>query len=405
MAPLQQGANTRGLNPHAPYMVFINFFLSLCNKDHFRYLRLAIFLCKINIFVLNSLLVNMPAILSTLSNSAQLRHRRTSFIQASEQLLRPQALIPSYQQQYYQSLGPRDALCDVFNHPALRCLVHAVIENEIYVRAFQETDYCYAGITIRGRQHIPSYQIKPDIARQLWNGIVTLARILARMAICTANNCIWKDVPVDEYNSPIFPWDVLIEWGSNRLFTIPHLLLASETDVDNPLLQYQTRSLSKLQRYFTNYQNVVIYYANWTRNAVRSSINHGFLSETNWGAVWGFRKDEFLSMVAPGVFDLTRAREEGRVRRATHSHYAAIFEHKEAARLVAQLVACLLNRQGVPLGEDFAKSPFLEGLETSTAPETLTADESIPAESEGPVESASGSVGGGEEEESTQVGS
>ena len=87
-----------------------------------------------------------------------------------------------------------------------------------------------------------------------------------------------------------------------------------------------------------------------------------------------------------------------------HSHYAAIFEHEETARLVARLVARLLNRQGVPLGEDFAKSPFLEGLETSTAPETLTADESIPAESEEPVDSASGSVGGGEEEP-TQVGS
>ena len=92
-------------------------------------------------------------------------------------------------------------------------------------------------------------------------------------------------------------------------------------------------------------------------------------------------------------------------RECGHSHYAAIFEHEKTARLVAQLVACLLIRQGVPLGEDFAKSPFLEGLEASTAPETLTADESIPAESEGLVESASGSVGGGEEEESTQVGS
>lgn len=138
------------------------------------------------------------------------------------------------------------------------------------------------------------------------------------MAICAANDCVWKDVPVDEYSSPIFPRDVLIEWGSNRLFTIPHLLLASEADIDNPLLQYQTRSLPKLRRYFTTYQNVMIYYANWIRNAVRSSINHGFLSETNWGAVWGFRKDEFLGMVAPGVFDLARAREEGRVRQATH---------------------------------------------------------------------------------------
>ena len=87
-----------------------------------------------------------------------------------------------------------------------------------------------------------------------------------------------------------------------------------------------------------------------------------------------------------------------------HAHYAAIFEHEEAAHLVAQLVACLLNWQGVPLGEDFAKSPFLEGLELSAVPKTLTADESIPAESEEPVDSASGSVSGGEEEP-TQVGS
>ena len=91
-------------------------------------------------------------------------------------------------------------------------------------------------------------------------------------------------------------------------------------------------------------------------------------------------------------------------RECGHSHYAAIFKHEETACLVAQLVARLLNQQGVPLGEDFVKSPFLKALEPSTAPETLTTDESIPVESEEPVESASGSVGGGEEE-STQFGS
>ena len=86
----------------------------------------------------------------------------------------------------------------------------------------------------------------------------------------------------------------------------------------------------------------------------------------------------------------------------SHSHYAAIFKHEATTRMVAQLVARLLTRQGVPLGE---KSPFLEGLETSTAPETLTTDESIPVESKEPVESASGPVGLGDEEEPTQVGS
>ena len=138
------------------------------------------------------------------------------------------------------------------------------------------------------------------------------------MAVCTANDCMWSEVPVDSFNTPIFPRDVLIEWGSNCLFTIPHLILTSEADLDNPLLQYQTRSVSKLCHYFIGYQNITIYYADWIWNAVRTSINHGFLSETNWGAVWGFTKEEFLGMVAPGVFNLARAVEEGRVQRATH---------------------------------------------------------------------------------------
>ena len=195
----------KGLNPHAPNMVFMTFSLSLCNKDHSTYLRLAMPYCNTNTFILksvpSSLLVNMPAILSTLANSARSRHRQHSFIRASKQLLRPQALIPTYQQQYYQSLGPRDALYDAFNHPALRCLVHAMIENDIYIREFDDTDYCYAGVTLLGRRNLPSYQIKPDVARRLWSGMVTLAR----MAVCAANDCIWRDIPVDQYNSPIFP--------------------------------------------------------------------------------------------------------------------------------------------------------------------------------------------------------
>ena len=73
-----------------------------------------------------------------------------------------------------------------------------------------------------------------------------------------------------------------------------------------------------LHCYFVGYQNIAIYYANWIQNTVRTSINHRFLSETNWGAVWRFTKEEFLGMVAPGVFNLVRAVEEGRVWWATH---------------------------------------------------------------------------------------
>ena len=71
------------------------------------------------------------------------------------------------------------------------------------------------------------------------------------------------------------------------------------------------------------------------------------------------------------------------------AHYAAIFEHEDSAKLIAQLVACLLNRQGVPLGEDFAKSSYLEGLELPPLP----TDKSIPVEGEETMGSSSGSVG------------
>ena len=308
MASLTQGANTKGLNPHGTNMVFMKFSLSLSNKDTTEYLSLQVhrtfnqhFLCKPSF--------DMPAILSTPFNSMQLRRRQNSLGSTSEQLLRAQALIPSSQQLYFASLGPCNALYNVFNHPALRCLIHSMIENEIYIRDFEDTDYCYAGFTAVGRHQIPSYQMRPDVARRLWSGVITLSR----MAVCAANDCTWADVPVDELNTPIFPRDVLIEWGSNRLFTIPHLILTSKADIDNPLLQYQTRSKSKLRGYFTGYQNVAMYYANWIRNTVRTSINQGFLSETNWGAVWGLSKEEFLDMVALGVFDYARAVEEGRM--------------------------------------------------------------------------------------------
>lgn len=58
------------------------------------------------------------------------------------------------------------------------------------------------------------------------------------------------------------------------------------------------------------------------------------------------------------------------------------------------LVACLLNHQGVPFGEDFAKSSYLGGLELSPLP----TDESMPVEGEETVESLSGSMGGVGEE-------
>ena len=145
-------------------MVSINFSLSLCNKDTIEYLNLQVsdisnqhthFICAPF-----KLYLDMPAILSTLSNSMQsCHHQQPLLASASEQLLRAQALIPGSQHLYFNSLGSRDALYNIFNHPVLRCLIHSMIKNDIYICAFEDSDYCYAGCTTIGRQQIASYQI------------------------------------------------------------------------------------------------------------------------------------------------------------------------------------------------------------------------------------------------------
>ena len=80
------------------------------------------------------------------------------------------------------------------------------------------------------------------------------------------------------------------------------------------------------------------------------------------------------------------------------AHYAAIFADEDSAKTVAHLVARLLDRQGVPLGADFAKSPFIEGLELVTAPAVPPVDVSMPAGDDATMGSPSGSGGDDEEE-------
>ena len=80
------------------------------------------------------------------------------------------------------------------------------------------------------------------------------------------------------------------------------------------------------------------------------------------------------------------------------AHYAAIFTDEDSAKTVAQLIAQLLNHQGVPLSADFAKSPFIDGLDLVTAPAVPTVDVSMPAGNDATMGSPSGSGGDDEEE-------
>ena len=251
----------------------------------------------------------MPAIAS----SGFAKHHRLS--QIYHRSLRDRDITKLPLSSYRVSKGPRDALLDAFSSsPALQSLVYPLIENTVYVREFTTTDWMYSGVRYEQGGVVTYYKIRPSIARQMWTGVVNLAR----MAICAANDTTWQEVPRRGPNDPIYPLDVLLEWGSNFLYVIPHLTLSCDADSDNPLLSYETPSLRQLEQYFVGYQNVACYYANWTRSAIKTSLNSGFQSETNWGALWGFSKEEFLAMAAPGVFDLARAREEGRFRRVGH---------------------------------------------------------------------------------------
>ena len=173
----------------------------------------------------------------------------------------------------------------------------------------------YTGIKYEQGRIVTYYKICPSIARQMWKGVVNLACL----AICAANDTTWQQVPSRGPNDSVYPLDVLLEWGSNFSYVLPHLSLSCDTDLDNPLLSYETLFLHQLEQYFVGYQNVACYYSNWIRSAIKTSLNSGFQSETNWGVFWGLLKEDFLDMAAPGVFDIVCAPEEGRFRWVGHN--------------------------------------------------------------------------------------
>ena len=297
-------------------MVIYSFSFQAYNtKKSFSYLNRTIFQLETSLIdtykpiCLRCLPFTMPAIAST----GSARYRRPSHIYNQSLRNRDVSKLPI--SSYRVSRGPRDTLLDAFTaSPTLQSLAYPLVENAIYTRDFATEDWMYSGVRYEQGRIITYYKIRPSIAKQMWKGVINLARL----TICAANDTIWQRVPRRGPDDPVYPLDVLLEWGSNFLYVIPHLSLSRDTDSENPLLSYETPSLRQLEQYFVGYQNVVCYYANWTRSAIKTSLNAGFQSETNWGAFWGLSKEEFLDMAAPGIFDLTRAREEGRFRRVGH---------------------------------------------------------------------------------------
>ena len=308
----------QGYNIHAANMVFILLpFKTYKHKGNLRYLNCTIFQQKISLIDISkpTRLLNASATMPAIASTGIAKHHRVAQIYHRSPCDRDVTKLPL--SLYRVSKGPRDALLDAFStSPTLQTLVYPLVENEIYVREFTAEDWMYSGVRYDSEQEkvITYYKIRPSIARQMWKGVVNMACL----TICAANDTTWQEIPRRGPSDPVYPLDVLLEWGSNFLYVIPHLSLSRDTDSDNPLLSYETPSLRQLKQYFIGYQNVVCYYGNWIRSAVKTSLNSGFQSETNWGAFWNFSKEDFLKLATPGVFDLARAREEGRFRRVGH---------------------------------------------------------------------------------------
>ena len=208
----------------------LNFLSSLQHKETFKLFKPYAISAELqsnrhltNIFQLHLILNTMPAIAS----SGFTRNHRLS--QTYHHSLHNQDITKLPLSLYWISKGPRDVLLDMFSSsPSLQSLAHSLIENEIYVHDFRTEDWMYSGIKYEQGRVITYYRIRPSIARQMWKGVVNLARL----AICAATNSTWEQVPRRAPGDPVYPLDVLhrsILWYSstvcNSLNSFCHMVL------------------------------------------------------------------------------------------------------------------------------------------------------------------------------------
>ncbi|KAF5353587.1 hypothetical protein D9758_013796 [Tetrapyrgos nigripes] len=130
----------------------------------------------------------------------------------------------------------------------------------------------------------------PEVAARILEELRLLAKMVVTAATGLGNP--------NNSSPPSIPRDVLeLEWSDSPLRNVfPHLSLVLNP-MDRTILDAHAKSRQGLQEQYAILQFVARQYARWIVDQVLRSIRKGYLSECNWGAIFGLTQDETLTLL------------------------------------------------------------------------------------------------------------
>ena len=148
-----------------------------------------------------------------------------------------------------------------------------------------------------------SYRLKPELASALWLELIQRARII----LCAAND--FNPYAPANVTKPL-PTTICLAALQQLDISWPVVGLSYLLPGRNPLLDPSSRET--LFSTFRAVQHAARWYSDWIFNAARHTITLGPASRWNFGAYFGYRRDEFLVKAGPGLPSPTA--------RSTYSH-------------------------------------------------------------------------------------
>ena len=137
-----------------------------------------------------------------------------------------------------------------------------------------------------------SYRLKPELASALWLELIQRARII----LCAAND--FNPYASANVTKPL-PTVIRLPALQQLDISWPVVGLSYLLPGRNPLLDVSSRET--LFTTFRAMQHAARWYSDWIFNAAKHTVTLGPASQWNFGAYFGYRKDEFLVKAGPGL--------------------------------------------------------------------------------------------------------
>jgi hypothetical protein len=137
-----------------------------------------------------------------------------------------------------------------------------------------------------------SYRLKPELASALWLELIQRARII----LCAAND--FNPYAPANVTKPL-PTTICLAALQQLNISWPVVGLSYLLPGHNPLLNPSSRET--LFSTFRAVQHAARWYSDWIFNVARHTVTLGPASRWNFGAYFGYRRDEFLVKAGPGL--------------------------------------------------------------------------------------------------------